>query len=182
MVIDPLLGGLRLAEVEGDFVAGSKRQPLISLGRAIPIAPFHFQLVMKVAARRECRGSPRPVRSRRGGPRRRARAGAARCHRCGRRARATRRSPYGTTSSTRCPRPGSASPDSGPVRTPDCRCTQVLRPDPAVVDKIVAMVAEAERPIVIGGGGGDAQSRPSSQPVLGLDYIPPGYGSGPNRI
>jgi len=37
------------------------------------------------------------------------------------------------------------------------------------------------RPIVIGGGGGDAQSRPSSQPVLGLDYIPPGYGSGPNR-
>jgi acetolactate synthase-1/2/3 large subunit len=28
---------------------------------------------------------------------------------------------------------------------------QVLRPDPAVVDEIVAMVAEAERPIVLGG-------------------------------
>lgn len=30
---------------------------------------------------------------------------------------------------------------------------QVLRPDPAVIDEIVAMVAEAERPIVIGGRG-----------------------------
>ena len=30
---------------------------------------------------------------------------------------------------------------------------QVLRPDPAVVDEIAAMVAEAERPIVIGGRG-----------------------------
>jgi hypothetical protein len=36
------------------------------------------------------------------------------------------------------------------------------------------------RPIAIGAGGGDAQSRPGAQPVLGLDYIPPGYGSGPN--
>src|SRR5260370_38919721 len=31
--------------------------------------------------------------------------------------------------------------------------TQVLRPDPAVVDEIVAMVAEAERPVVLGGRG-----------------------------
>jgi len=30
---------------------------------------------------------------------------------------------------------------------------QVLRPDPAVIDEIVAMVAEAERPIVLGGRG-----------------------------
>ena len=30
---------------------------------------------------------------------------------------------------------------------------QVLRPDPAVVDEVVAMIAEAERPIVIGGRG-----------------------------
>jgi hypothetical protein len=35
------------------------------------------------------------------------------------------------------------------------------------------------RPVAIGAGGGDAQARPGSQPVLGLDYIPPGYGSGP---
>src|SRR5260370_27640875 len=33
------------------------------------------------------------------------------------------------------------------------RGPQVLRPDPAVVDEIVAMVAEAERPIVVGGRG-----------------------------
>jgi hypothetical protein len=38
------------------------------------------------------------------------------------------------------------------------------------------------RAIAIGGGGGDAQSRPGSQPVLGLDYIPPGYGSGPGSV
>jgi hypothetical protein len=37
------------------------------------------------------------------------------------------------------------------------------------------------RPMAIGAGGGDAQSRPGAQPVLGLDYIPPGYGNGPNR-
>lgn len=37
------------------------------------------------------------------------------------------------------------------------------------------------RPIAIGAGGGDAQSRPGAQPVLGLDYVPPGYGSGPVR-
>src|SRR5207244_9614151 len=30
---------------------------------------------------------------------------------------------------------------------------QQLRPDPEVVDEIVAMIAEAERPIVIGGRG-----------------------------
>src|SRR5260370_28222717 len=33
------------------------------------------------------------------------------------------------------------------------RGPQVLRPDPAVVDEIVAMVAEAERRIVVGGRG-----------------------------
>ena len=33
--------------------------------------------------------------------------------------------------------------------------------------------------ISIGAGGGDAQSRMSRHPTLGLDYIPPGYGSGP---
>ena len=37
------------------------------------------------------------------------------------------------------------------------------------------------RPIAIGAGGGDAQSRPGSQPVLGLDYVPPGYGTGPTH-
>jgi hypothetical protein len=37
------------------------------------------------------------------------------------------------------------------------------------------------RPMVIGGGGGDAQSRPGHQPVLGLDFIPVGYGSGPGH-
>ena len=34
-------------------------------------------------------------------------------------------------------------------------------------------------PEAIGGGGGDAQSRGGNYPTLGLDYIPPGYGSGP---
>lgn len=34
------------------------------------------------------------------------------------------------------------------------------------------------RVTAIGAGGGDAQSR-GHQPVLGLDYIPPGYNSGP---
>jgi hypothetical protein len=38
------------------------------------------------------------------------------------------------------------------------------------------------RPTAIGAGGGDAQSRPGHQPVLGLDYIPPGYGSGPGSV
>lgn len=37
------------------------------------------------------------------------------------------------------------------------------------------------RPMAIGAGGGDAQSRPGSQPVLGLDYVPPGYGNGPRH-
>jgi hypothetical protein len=37
-------------------------------------------------------------------------------------------------------------------------------------------------PFGIGSGGGDAQSRPSRQPTLGLDYIPPGYGSGPSHV
>jgi len=35
------------------------------------------------------------------------------------------------------------------------------------------------RAISIGTGGGDAQSRSARNPTLGLDYIPPGYGSGP---
>jgi hypothetical protein len=40
--------------------------------------------------------------------------------------------------------------------------------------------AHKKYPVVIGGGGGDAQSGSErSYPVLGLDYIPPGYGSGP---
>jgi len=33
--------------------------------------------------------------------------------------------------------------------------------------------------IAIGGGGGDAQSQGVGYGTLGLDYIPPGYGSGP---
>jgi hypothetical protein len=34
-------------------------------------------------------------------------------------------------------------------------------------------------PMSIGSGGGDAQSRGGRSPAIGLDYIPPGYGSGP---
>ena len=34
-------------------------------------------------------------------------------------------------------------------------------------------------PMVIGGGGGDAQTRGAGYGVLGLDFVPPGYGSGP---
>jgi hypothetical protein len=33
----------------------------------------------------------------------------------------------------------------------------------------------------IGGGGGDAQTRRQYPPAIGLDWIPPGYGSGPIR-
>lgn len=36
-----------------------------------------------------------------------------------------------------------------------------------------------DRPVAIGSGGGDAQSRRGYPPAIGLDYIPPGYGSGP---
>lgn len=43
----------------------------------------------------------------------------------------------------------------------------------------VRQFAHKKVPVVVGGGGGDAQSRPSRYPTLGLDYIPPGYGSGP---
>ena len=35
------------------------------------------------------------------------------------------------------------------------------------------------RSMVIGGGGGDAQSRHGYPPAIGLDYIPVGYGKGP---
>ena len=45
----------------------------------------------------------------------------------------------------------------------------------------VRQFSHKKHPVVIGGGGGDAQSMPSRYPVLGLDYIPPGYGSGPVR-
>ena len=38
---------------------------------------------------------------------------------------------------------------------------------------------KGKTPTIIGGGGGDAQSLPGRHLVLGLDYIPPGYGSGP---
>jgi hypothetical protein len=44
----------------------------------------------------------------------------------------------------------------------------------------VRQFSHKKRTIAIGGGGGDAQSRPGHQPVLGLDFIPPGYGSGPS--
>jgi hypothetical protein len=37
------------------------------------------------------------------------------------------------------------------------------------------------RSLAIGSGGGDAQSRYHYPPAIGLDYIPPGYGSGPPR-
>ena len=35
------------------------------------------------------------------------------------------------------------------------------------------------RAMAIGAGGGDAQSRHHYPPAIGLDYVPPGYGSGP---
>lgn len=35
------------------------------------------------------------------------------------------------------------------------------------------------RPMAIGSGGGDAQAPRQRPPAIGLDYIPPGYGSGP---
>ena len=43
----------------------------------------------------------------------------------------------------------------------------------------VRQFSHKSRAVVIGGGGGDAQSRTERYPTLGLDYIPPGYGSGP---
>jgi hypothetical protein len=46
----------------------------------------------------------------------------------------------------------------------------------------VRQFSHKRRAIEVGAGGGDAQSRPARQPVLGLDYIPPGYGSGPPRL
>jgi hypothetical protein len=36
-------------------------------------------------------------------------------------------------------------------------------------------------PMAVGSGGGDAQSRGYRAPAIGLDYVPPGYGSGPIR-
>ena len=44
---------------------------------------------------------------------------------------------------------------------------QVLRPDPEVVDEIVAMVAEAERPIVIGGRGATWSGAKGAPRVVG---------------
>ena len=35
------------------------------------------------------------------------------------------------------------------------------------------------RAMAIGAGGGDAQARHRYPPAIGLDYVPPGYGSGP---
>jgi hypothetical protein len=35
------------------------------------------------------------------------------------------------------------------------------------------------RAMAIGAGGGDAQARHQYPPAIGLDYVPPGYGSGP---
>lgn len=43
----------------------------------------------------------------------------------------------------------------------------------------VRRFSHKHRPEAIGAGGGDAQSRSGRWPTLGLDYIPPGYGSGP---
>lgn len=43
----------------------------------------------------------------------------------------------------------------------------------------VRQFSHKTRTIAVGSGGGDAQSRSARYPVLGLDYVPPGYGSGP---
>lgn len=43
----------------------------------------------------------------------------------------------------------------------------------------VRRFSHKRRPEAVGAGGGDAQSRGMRHSTLGLDYIPPGYGSGP---